>query len=105
MRIGQFRKLVTLSRSPQTSGDSDGYFELLNPSEWWCAIDPAGALGDGRTITHVITGRYRPDVSMDTRIVYADPVQNRNREFFVRGFRNVGERNIELSLDAEEVIP
>ena len=49
--------------------------------------------------------RYHKQVSVDTRIVFSDPVKQRDREFFVRGVQNVDERNKELRLLCEEVEP
>jgi len=52
----------------------------------------------------LISMRYHPQVTMETRIVYqasgAAP-----REFFVRGFQNLDEQNAEMRLLCEEVIP
>jgi hypothetical protein len=104
-RVGRFDKLVALSRSPQTSGDSDGYFENLSPATAWCAIEPQGPTADGRNVEHLITMRWHSQVTMDTRLVYADGALSRDRQFFVRGFRNVREQNAELQLICEEVIP
>lgn len=105
MRVNRLTKRVSLSRSPQTSGDSDGYFETLNPPGWWCAIEPQGPTGDGRIVSHLITGRWRSDITMDTRIVYSDPILLRERQFFVRGFQNTAERNDEIRCICEEVVP
>lgn len=53
----------------------------------------------------LITGRWHPQITMDTRIVYSDPVLKRDRQFFVRSYQNVDERNKELQLICEEVTP
>jgi len=105
MRVGRFSKCVRLSRSPQTSGDSDGYFEDLSPPDWWCAMQAQGPTGEGRGMEFLITGRWHPQITMDTRIVYSDPVLKRDRQFFVRSYQNVDERNKELQLICEEVTP
>jgi head-tail adaptor len=105
MRVSRLTKHVSLGRSPQTSGDADGFFEDLDPKYAWCAIDPQGPTGEGRTVTHLITMRFHKQVTMDVRIVYADPVLNRDRHFFVRGFQNVAEKNDEMRLICEEVVP
>lgn len=105
MRVGRFTKCVRLSRSPQVSGDSDGYFEDLSPPDWWCSIQPQGSTGDGRGTEHLINGRWHPQITMDTRIVYSDPVLKRDRQFFVRSYSNINEKNAELQLICEEVTP
>ena len=105
MRVNRLNKYVALSRSPQTSGDSDGFFEDLNPPNAWARIEPQGPTGEGRTVSHLITMRWHPQVTMDTRIVYADGAYGRDREFFVRGFQNVAESGAELRLICEEVVP
>lgn len=105
MRVGRLDKYVALSRSPQTSGDSNGFFESLSPANAWARIEPQGPTGEGRTVSHLITMRWHAQVTMDTRIVYADGALSRNREFFVRGFQNTSEANDELRLICEEVVP
>lgn len=105
MRVSQLNKYVSLSRSPQTSGDSDGFFEDLEPPNAWVRIDPQGPTGEGRTVSHLITMRWHAQVTMDTRIVYVDKAYGRDREFIVRGFQNVSEAGDELRLLCEEVIP
>ncbi len=105
MRVGRLDKLVTLFKGPTTYGDSDGFAEALNPPTGWAAIDPQGPTGDGRTVSHLITMRFHPQVTMDCWLVYADPVLSRSRQFIVRGFQNVSEQNDELRLFAEEVVP
>lgn len=107
MRSGRMNRLVTLSRSPQTSGDSDGFFEPLSPSTAWCAIEPLDAsVSDGtRLQAHRVTMRHHPQVTADTRLVYADPVLLRDRELFVKGVQNINDGNYEMVLFCEEVIP
>jgi head-tail adaptor len=102
---------VTLSRSPQETDDSDGYFEPLSPSEWWASIQPLSpGSGEGRAVQHQVAMRWHPQVTMDTRIVYLDPYRKTDanptgqRELFVRGFQNVNERNEKLYLLCEEII-
>ncbi len=105
MRVGRHRKYVTLFRGPSTYGDSDGFAEALNPATGCASIEPQGPTGDGRTVSHLITMRWHPQVTMDSWLVYADPVLGRDRSFIVRGFQNVAEQNAELRLFAEEVVP
>lgn len=100
MSVNGYRHLVSLSRAPQTSGDSDGFFEDLSPSTVWASIEPVNpASADGtRMQGHYVTMRYHPEVTIDTRIVYG------SRELFVRGVQNVDERNRELRLYCEEAL-
>lgn len=106
MRVGRHQKYVTLSQAPTESNDSDGFFEDLDPLEWWCSIEPSPVgSNEGRATFHIVQGRYRPDITMDTRIVYADPVVGRDRELFVKGVQNISERNVELRLLCEEITP
>lgn len=105
MRVGGLTKRVRLYRGPQATNDADGWGEALTPATAWCAIQPQGSLGDGRTTTSVVTMRWHPQMSVDAVLVYADPVQNRDRLFSVRGVRNIDERNEMLMLDCDEVQP
>ena len=103
-RVGRFNKSVTLSRATSTTNDADGFFEPLTPATWWCAIQPLAPSVEGHAVSSLISMRYHPQVTMETRIVYqasgAAP-----REFFVRGFQNLDEQNAEMRLLCEEVIP
>jgi head-tail adaptor len=98
MRAGRLNQWVTLSRSPQETNDSDGFFEALDPPGVWAAIAPA-ASGEERTLLHDVQMRYHPQVSIDTRIVYG------TRQLFVKGCVNVNEANVELRLQCEEILP
>lgn len=106
MRAGRNRTLVTLSNAPTTSGDSDGFYEPLDPADMWAGIVPMAGLADGRTLSHLVTMRYHAQVTMDTRIVLPElRADGSTRELFVKGVQNVGNRNIELQLICEEVLP
>lgn len=107
MRAGRMNRLVTLSRAPQTTPDSDGFFEALSPSNAWCAIEPLDAsTSDGtRMQASRVTMRFHPQVTVDTRLVYSDPVLGRDRELFVKGVQNLSDGNHELVLFCEEAIP
>ncbi len=91
-------QLVTLARAPQVSNDADGYYEDLSPSQAWVAIEPQGSAGDGRTQSHIVTMRYRSDVTIDTRLTYG------TRYLFVRSVQNVNEANDQMVCVCEEVI-
>jgi len=99
MRVSPLTKLVQLSRSPKYTDDSDGFFEPLSPPAMWAHIEPQGPIGDGRNVQHLVTMRFHPGVTMDTRIVV-----DRTRELFVRGVQNINDANIELRLICEEII-
>ena len=99
MRLNTYNKFVSLSRCPQTPGDSDGFFEPLNPSTAWASIQPQQPSENGRSVWHRVGMPYHPQVNMDTRILYG------TRELFVKGFQNVDEANRDLVLLCEEVIP
>lgn len=101
VRAGQLRKQVTLSRAPQTTPDSDGFFEALSPSTVWASIEPYDAsVADGtRMQASRVVIRYHAQVTVDTRILYG------TRELFVKGVQNVGELNREMVLFCEEAIP
>lgn len=100
MRPGRHDKLVTLARSPVAPGDSDGFWEDLTPAQWWVSIEPLDpSISDGtRLLAHRVKGRYRSDVSIDTRIAYG------SRHLFVKGFQNVGEQGVEMVLYCEEAV-
>jgi len=104
-RVGRYRKLVSLSKVSTTAGDDDGHFDPLEPAAWWCAITPITGSGDGRATIHSIEMRFHPQITIDTRIVYADPVKGRDREFFVRGVQNLEEQGDAMRLLAEEIEP
>ena len=103
MRAGDLRQQVSLSRCPQTSPDSDGFFEDLTPRDWRASILPNAPSEDGRRITHLVTMRYHPQVNMDTRIVYTE--QGTTHQLFVRSFQDVEQRHVELRCLCEEIIP
>jgi len=98
MRAGRLNKWVTLSRSPQSTNDSDGFFDALDPPGVWAAIRPSTA-GDERTLLHDVEIRYHPQVTIDTRILYG------TRQLFVKGCVNVDEANVALRLQCEEIVP
>jgi head-tail adaptor len=99
VQVGRHNCRVTLWKGPTESNDADGFLEALSPPSWWCAIQPLPPQGDGRTITSLVSGRYHPQVTVDTIIKYG------TRELAVRGVQNVDERNRELRLLCDEVQP
>jgi head-tail adaptor len=105
MRNGACNKWVTLSRSAETTSE-DPHGNELTPSGVWAAIEPLAPGGsDNRTLTHVVRMRFHPEVTVDTRIDYADARLGRTRLLFVRGLQVVDEAGDEMRLLAEEVMP
>lgn len=105
--VGRYGIWVTLSQSPQVSGDSDGNFEDLDPPGAWVSIRPTLS-SNGRTIESIVEMRHHPQVTIDTRIVYEDankPTGKTTRELFVKGVQNLEEMNDTLVLLCEEVTP
>jgi head-tail adaptor len=96
--LARLNKWVTLSRSPSTSGDSDGFFAALSPAGVWAAIQPLTPSPDGRVISHLVTMRSHDQVGLDTRVLYG------TRELFVKGFQNVDEDGVEMRLLCEEIV-
>jgi head-tail adaptor len=101
VRAGRYSKHVTVWKAPDTTPDSDGFFEALSPKDWWCEIAPHEPYeSDGeRMQAHRVTGRYHPQITLDTRILYG------TRELFVKGVQNLGDANKEIILYCEEVVP
>jgi len=99
-RIGGYRHRVRLQRAGDPVPDGDGGWTNapvpLDPPEWDARITPA-ALRDlerfaAGTITamatHIVEGRYRPDVTIQTQVVYHDVQQARDRVLAVVGVVN-----------------
>lgn len=104
MRSGLCNKRVTLARSP--IANTEAVWTDLSPSGIWAAIEPLPPGGtDNRTITHAVRMRFHPEVTLDTRITYADARTNTTRYLYVRGVQHVGEAGDELQLLCEEVQP
>jgi hypothetical protein len=102
MRAGYRNKLVTVWKAPTTTPDSDGFFEAQSPASIWVAIEPFSPSGEGRAVTHLVTGPYHAQITMDTRLVWDD--NGTTRELFVRGFQNTATAGKELRMLCEEVI-
>jgi head-tail adaptor len=100
VRPGRLDKWVTLSKAPDTTPDSDGFFEALSPAGVWASIEPFPPLeADGeRTQAHTVLIRYHSGVTMDTRVLYG------TRELFVKGVQNISEKGAWMRLHCEEVI-
>jgi head-tail adaptor len=84
--IGAFMHLVELARPGVTPDDPEGGFErtwiALNPATWYCSITAATARDLERiaggaysaTATHLIRGRYHPQLAPDCRITFQSRV-------------------------------
>ena len=76
----------------------------LDPPDWAISITPATArdmerVAAGTVITsatHLITGRWRPDITLKTRILFE------GRIFHITAIRNPQERDLIMELLAEE---
>ena len=93
MNIGPMRHNVLLEDPIE-----DGTPVVFNPERVFAAIAPAppGAF-DEEKVTHIVTIRYHPQVTFNTRILH------RERYLYVRGIQNIEERNHEMVLLCEEV--
>jgi head-tail adaptor len=60
-------------------------------------LDPVG--GDDRSTAYRVEGRYHPQITVETRIVYG------SLELFVRGVQNVNTKGREIRLYCEHVAP
>jgi head-tail adaptor len=100
MRPGRLNKWVTLANAPDSTPDSDGFFEPLSPPGVWAQIDPFPPLeaDSERTQAHTVIIRYHPQVTMDTRILFG------TRELFVKGVQNINEKGAWMRLHCEEVV-
>jgi head-tail adaptor len=110
--IGQARHVVTLENPGDPAPDGDGgyteTFAPLDPASWDCAITPASqrlrtleTLASATVLaqaTHVLTGRYHPGITIETRLTF------NGRRFNVINVANVEERGIETQLLAVEVL-
>lgn len=107
---GTHRHLVTVQGPSAPIPDGDGGFTEgwvnLVPPTWYCSIEPATARDLERvaagtvigTATHIITGRFHPQIELSTRLVYD------GRVFQVTGVSNPEERKIRTIVTAVELL-
>lgn len=95
MNVGSLRHEVTLAQLEAKTGDHSP----LSPHRVRAYVNPLPPSMNDRQALHEVTIRYHPQVTLDTVIGY------RGRQLFVRGVQNVEERNVEMRLFCEEVIP
>ena len=108
--VGQYRHLVTLENPGNPVPDGDGgYTEAwtpLDPASWDCAIQAATAralenLAAGTVIaqaSHIVTGRYHPGITIETRLTF------NGRRMNVIYVANRDERGIDTVLLCSEVL-
>lgn len=80
--IGEYVHLVSVATAGPTTDDPEGGFVEtwvpLDPPAWYCSIVPAtldnleriSGGGLTATATHVLRGRYHPQLSADCRITF-----------------------------------
>jgi hypothetical protein len=107
MRVGRQNRYVTLARKPQNTTEDASYSEPLTPATWWCQIQAAapGSGTDLRSTAYLVTMRWHPQMTTDVQITYMDLALGRARYLLVMGVQNVNDRNDELRLLCEEVMP
>jgi SPP1 family predicted phage head-tail adaptor len=108
MAIGDYRHIVQF-QNPTTAPDGDGgvietWVDLF--PRWSVAIQPATVRDLERnaagttvaTATHIVRGRYRPDVTVESRMIFD------GRTFRIAGVVVPKERKRELWLFAVETV-
>ena len=110
MSIGEHRHTVLFQNPGTPVADGDGgYTQVwsdLSPATWKVSIEPATARDLERiaagtvisTATHIVTGRFHPGVTTETRMVF------NGRLFSITGVANLEERGIAMELVAVEVV-
>lgn len=117
---GDLRHLVSLDNPTSGTPTSEGTAQTwapLSPGEMWASIDPATARELERvvagavqsTATHLITIRYHPQVTTQTRVTKGpraadDSLEEGSLEFHVTGVQNPELRNEMLILVCEQVV-
>ena len=107
VRPGRMNRRIKLYRRPTSTSDTGPYDHPLSPLYDWAQFQPLepSFSDDTRTQLVRVTMRYRSDVTIDTHIIYADPVLGRDRWLLVKGVQNVDDVNTELVLFCEELVP
>jgi SPP1 family predicted phage head-tail adaptor len=110
VKVGALRHPVTLQGPGASVPDGDGGwtspYTNLSPAEAWAEIKPATARDLERvaagtvmsTASHLVTIRYRPDVTTQTRVVFGA------RQFSVTGVMNPEEKNEALVMLCVEIV-
>jgi hypothetical protein len=88
MGIGAYRHLVTVEDPA----------EVLQPSTWYCALQPVNTqVVDGQA-AFFVRGRYHGGITLETQIVFE------GRRFQVQSVTDVDEKHVELQLICVEVV-
>lgn len=95
MEPGRLVHSITVEQLEQHTGSR----AALVPHRIRAAIEPLPPSQDDRRTMHYVTIRYHAGVTLDTVIGF------RGRELYVRGVQNVEERNVEMRLYCEEIVP
>lgn len=95
MDLGRLRHSITVEQLEQHTGSR----VALIPLRVRAAIEPSPPSQDDRRTMHYVTIRYHAGVTIDTVIGF------KGRELYVRGVQNVEERNVEMRLYCEEIVP
>jgi head-tail adaptor len=108
--VGTHRHLVIVQGQSAPVPDGDGGFTTvwtnLVPATWRCSIEPATARDLERiatgtvisTATHIVSGRYHPQLAISSRIVFG------TRVFSIVGVSDAEERHVESVAVAVELI-
>jgi head-tail adaptor len=109
--IGDQRHRVVFQNPADPVPDGRGGYSQTwtdaDPPTWYVSVTPAAAhdleyvAGGASVITsasHIIRGRYHPNVSTKTRMVF------NGRTFAITGTRNVDERSVFMELTAVEMV-
>lgn len=111
---GELRHRVTLENPGTAIPDNEGGFTQtwtrLGGTDHAAAVEPATARDLERTVSntvqstasHIVTIRYLPDVTTQTRLIFHD--EGRDRTFSITGVQDPGERHRELVLACEEQV-
>jgi SPP1 family predicted phage head-tail adaptor len=101
--IGKLRHRVIFKEATETTDGQGGVTSTWSTvATVWAEIRPILGIeryfrgGTAPNITHLIKVRYRSDLSMNQRIYYG------TRTFYIRGMRNLTERDKFLELTCEE---
>lgn len=110
MTIGEKQHLVTLATLGPAVPDGEGGWTQplvpLNPPTWYVAISTpipsdeqlAAGVAVQTTVVHKLTGRYRPDITIDTQVTF------KGKRWYVNGLENVDELDKELVAICLEVL-
>lgn len=107
--IGACRHLVSLVKTETYGEDGDGSFmEIqvpLEPARWFCSIRSVSvnrerqtSLTIESTATHVLVGRYHPQIDSTTRVIFG------TRRLDVQSVQDVDERQQIMTVFATEIL-